>query len=640
MVWKFPHKNRSGQLIVELLIVFGVLGLMLPALLTGMITTRQSRPQQERRLSATALMNEAQEAVRAVRNQDWTTFAVNGIYHPEIVNNNWKLMTGTETIDGIRRTITISDVHRASNGIIVASGGVNDPSTKKITTLIEWDTPYPSSAGSTMYLTRYMDNLVYHQTTEAQFETGTFTGTTTTNVAGGEVILGAGGRSDWCAPELTIATLDLPKNGVANDLTAIEGMAFAGTGDNASGVSFAKVVISNDNPPVSTLGGTFDGYKTNAVFGEAGYAYLATDNNTEEIVIINTQSQPYTKAGSVNAPGSENANSLYVQGSVGYMTQSNKLYTFDLSSKSGARPILGNIELPGSVEDVVVSGGYAYVALSGTSTELRIIDVANPSNPVSVGQADVDGTNGKDVFINSSATRAYLVTQTSDSNKAFFVIDISTKTGNRPTIGSYNTNGMDGRGVVVVPGNRAIVVGHGGEEYQVINISDETNPVRCGGLNVDTGINGVATVVEQDGDAYSYIITGDATSEFKIIAGGPGGESTVDGTYESAAFDAQNTTAFNRFYATATTPNQTQVRFQIAIADAVAGACDLASFAFVGPDGTDSTFFTSAGGAIPMSDDNSGFENPGQCMKYRAYLSTTDTAATPTLFDASVNYSP
>ena len=58
----------------------------------------------------------------------------------------------------------------------------------------------------------------------------------------GEVVLGAtGGVGDWCQPTLAITALDLPKSGVANAISAIQGTLAAGTGENASGVSYANV---------------------------------------------------------------------------------------------------------------------------------------------------------------------------------------------------------------------------------------------------------------------------------------------------------------------------------------------------------------------------------------------------------------
>jgi len=459
--------------------------------------------------------------------------------------------------------------------------------------------------------------------------------------------LGAGGSGDWCSPNLTISAVDLPKNGVANAISAIPGQVVAGTGDNASGVSFANVAISNPpapTPPQGTIDGTFDGYKTNGVFTEQNYAYLATDTNSKEIVIIDlTQkdsNNKYEESGYFNAPGNGSGDSIYVSGNIGFMTSANKLYTFDLSSKASSRSQLGSISLAGEGNRVVVVGSYAYIAVESSTTQLQIVQIQNGGATLSiVGQAALAAQAAKDVFINSSATRAYIASSLAATQAEFFIVDISTKTGNRPTLGSYDTNGMNPKAVIVTTNNKSIVVGTGGQEYQVINISTESNPSSCGGLDIDAGVNGVSTVIEPDGDAFSYIITGDATAELKIIEGGPGGQFADSGIFISDAFDPGSTVAYNRLVPNSVQPNQTTIQFQAAVANAVSGSCTNASYYFVGPDGTSNTFFTTSS-AIPLLNNGQGYVNPGRCFKYKAYLSTSDPVFSPVFNDISVNYSP
>ncbi|MCX6793908.1 MAG: hypothetical protein NTY06_02270, partial [Candidatus Gottesmanbacteria bacterium] len=178
----------------------------------------------------------------------------------------------------------------------------------------------------------------------------------TTDTWDGEVTLGAGGKGDWCEPNLSIAALDLPKNGVANAVSAIPNQVFAGTGDNASGVSYATVNINESDPPVAAISGTYDGFKTNAIFGEQNYAYLATDNNFKEIEIINLTTNPYSEAGYFDAPSNGDGNSIYVSGNVGYMTSGNIFYTFDLTSRSGSRSKLGSVTMAGTGIKTIVVG--------------------------------------------------------------------------------------------------------------------------------------------------------------------------------------------------------------------------------------------------------------------------------------------
>ncbi|MCJ7740183.1 hypothetical protein MUP32_02575, partial [Candidatus Microgenomates bacterium] len=301
--------KQKGQLIVEFIIAVGLTTIFLPALLTGLVASREGKAQQTQRLEATTLLKEAEEAARIARENNWSSVSTNGIYHPVVSGNTWNLASGDETINGYIRQIVISDVRRDGSGAIVLSGGTVDPSTKKIVTTVSWNTPFPSSVDSTMYLARFLSNATYVETADTEFNQGTVNAAVVTNTNGGEVTLGAGGHGSWCAPNLSIAAVDLPRQGVANAVYAVQEQVVAGTGENASGVSFAQVAISNPpypTPPVGTITATFDSYKTNGVFGVSDYAYLATDSNSKEIVIIdlnNIINGKYQEAGYFDAPG-------------------------------------------------------------------------------------------------------------------------------------------------------------------------------------------------------------------------------------------------------------------------------------------------------------------------------------------------
>lgn len=642
------RKFQIGQSLVEIIIVMGLSIILLPALLTGLVSSRQGKAQQAQRTQAAYLLNETVDAVRSVREKGWTSFATNGTFHPTIAGSSWALSSDSAVVNGFGQQVIVGDVNRDSSGAIVESGGTLDPSTKKVDIEISWGLPYSSTVSASLYMTRYLENNSFTETSVADFNTGIKSGTIITNTSGGEVTLAVGGHGDWCDPNLSIAALDLPKNGVANAISAIPGKVVAGTGENSSGISFANISVADTSPPTSVVSGTFDGYKTNGVFNESGYAYIATDNHSKEMIILDLNQQDpitkkYAEVGYFNAPGNNTGKSVAVSGNIGFLTVSNVLYSIDLSSKSGLRPQLASRTLVGSGTKVVVNGNYVFVSIAGASQELQIVQFnATGTTLTVIGSADVNGQAAYDVSVNPSGTRAYLATGADSSKPEFFVIDTSSKTGSRPIVGSYNANGMDPNAVSVVTNNKAVLVGTGGEEYQVIDISNESNPVRCGGLNIDTGVNGIASVLEADGDAYSYIITGDSASELKIIEGGPGGSYVPSGDFSSNIFDAGYSTAFNRFDVSVNRPVASEVEFQIAIANAVGGSCGGAAYNFVGSDGTSSTFFTttqtsgvqSFSYAIPPN------LNPGRCFKYKTYFSTTDFTSTPIFNDITVNYSP
>lgn len=628
----------KGQTLIELLLAMSLTGILLPVLIVSFTSSRDGQAQESQRIGAVQLIREGQEAARSVRERGFDELETNGTFHPENSSGQWNLIPGEETVNGYTRRIIISDVYRDLAGAIIGIGGTIDPSTKRIDVEVSWETPRQSTLTTTLFMSRYENDVVI-ETTEETFLEGDPDGTVITNTTDGEVILGAGGIGNWCAPEFLEDGLDLPGQGIAQAITAIEGKVFAGTGENASGYSSLEIDITNDYPPAVTLGGTFNGFKTNDIFGEEDYIYISTDTNNREVVILDITGT-HTEVGYFDAPGNSNGESIYVLGNIGYVTVGNKLYNFNLSSKTGERPIIDSdgVTLLHSANSVFVVGNYAYVALNGT-TELQIVDVSNPNNLTVVGSANTNSQVARDVFVNPTGTRAYMATAESVSQDELFIINVETKAGNRPIVGSYNSNGMDPQGVTVVTGNKAVLVGTGGEEYQVIDITDETNLARCGGINTDIPINDVASVLEADSDAYSYIVTDDSNLEFRIIPGGPGGSFSTEGMYTSHAMDATDNVVFNRIIPDVILPPNTEALFQVGIADAVNGNCTDPTYTFVGPDGTSGTYFDETGGPIPFDNDGLGFENPARCFKYRIYMSTEDFTATPIVNSVIINYS-
>ena len=656
-------RKQGGFSLVEILVSIGVFAAIVFAAVGVFIVSQESVQIARTKTHGIFHLKDYIEKVKNIKRYDWLGL-VNGRYIFVDTMGNWVLQTTTtgETIGTFTRYVDIADGRRDIDGDLLLTGGSVDPSTKLVTVTVSWTGIKAGSVSESVYITRYLDNLPWTVTTETEFEAGTHSGTNTqltgSSATDAEVVLGAGGGASWCAPELVIAGVNLDGSGVAKAVTAIEGKAFVGTGDNASGWTFSNVNISNVKPPVGTVNGYYNdgGVKGNDVFGETNYGYVATDTNGEEVIILNTASLPFTKVGYFDIPGNTDANSIFVYGNTGYTTAANnRLYNFNLTSKSvpPSRPAVDpdGVALSGIGTAVVVSGDYAYVTTNNADSQLQIVDLTTPTNMTVISSVNLDAAGATDVYINSSVTRAYVVTSASATQKEFFVINIETKSTpfliTNPVEMSYDTNGMSPRGVEIVPGGRAIVVGTGGLEYQVLNISNETvSPSSCvtgGGLNVDSGIYDSASILEADNDAYTYIVTGDASAELRIIEGGPGGQFSTSGRWESATFDADNSASFNRFYATFDKPILATMRFQVSVVDpGVSGNCTDAvfnDFTFVGPDGTAATYFTEDG-AVPIDDTGINFENPGRCARIRAYLETTDFSQSPTLFDVSVNYSP
>lgn len=280
------------------------------------------------------------------------------------------------------------------------------------------------------------------------------------------------------------------------------------------------------------------------------------------------------------------------------------------------------------------------------------------------------------VFAKSDGTRAYIssnggIDANSDGtpdSKQFYVIDTSNKSTPKFLTGTSNGGPTSGyyyggtvvnggityheedlypkRSLTVLNGQRAVLVGKDGtanannaEEYQVLNIQSESTPAYCGGIDFNQGFNDLKSVTEADGDNYVYMVADTSVNELKIIQGGPDGTYLDTGTYESSIFDAQYSTAFNKYTMSTTVPPSSSLQIQFAGADAVSNSCTGATYSYTGPDGTAGTYYTANTGSIALSSAGA-YKNPARCFRYKMFMSTTDYNSTPILKDMTINYSP
>lgn len=154
---------------------------------------------------------------------------------------------------------------------------------------------------------------------------------------------------------------------------------------------------------------------------------------------------------------------------------------------------------------------------------------------------------------------------------------------------------------------------------------------RSGGQFVgdDVYAGGTRVAGATSGTVWSSPTTGGITTDagFRtymdsgFTASGDQVSSLKDGNPAAGTFNHWSYISWN-----AVTPANTTVKFQVAASNNAFGP-----FNFVGPDGTAATFFTTI---------NSSLFQFGSLryLKYKAYLSTTNTAVTPTLNDVTVCY--
>jgi len=635
------HTRNRGQIVVELLVAFGLAGILLPALLTGLIGARSGRVQQEQRILAVGLLREGEEAVRSARDavNGWNKYiATNGIYKPVVSDKAWTLVStipagSPEQIGDFTRKIEISDLAPI------------DLSLKKITVTVSWSNILPTNVSSTFYLTRWK-NLVYLPIPAH----GTLSGM---------------GYGDWCNPSATPAA-ELSLAGGLNVVSVAQGssdvISFVGSGKSANGLTYADINITDPphpTPPAPTILGSVVNtpqIKTNGAFNDVSYGYLAADQHSKSgqgliIDLSKIVTDPsHSIVGTLDTDTNANGQSIYVANNIAYLTDDEGyLYAFNISTRSGPHiPISGSkIQLAGVGNKIVVDGTKAkayvatnYVLASSTPSQLQIVNVSTPNLPQIIASVNVgNGKNGVDVFVDKDRLRAYLVTPYASPD--FFTIDVNpADVWYKQVINTFlTTNNMNPTGVVAVTGSRAVIVGKdSSRNYQVIDISSENvpppslSPCGAGGLNVSYNINAIATLFTNAQRAYSYILTTDS-KEYKIIEGGPGGGGGGNGgTFESDPFDCRKVSPvctspviFNSFSEIPSPiPPGVTTSYQIAVA--LAPNCDTATYIY-------GDSYGPSGGQIPLS------INPGYCFRYKVTFKNAGEALSASTA-VQVNYSP
>ena len=140
-----------------------------------------------------------------------------------------------------------------------------------------------------------------------------------------------------------------------------------------------------------------------------------------------------------------------------------------------------------------------------------------------------------------------------------------------------------------------------------------------------TYANGQRVISTDNGSSF----TADSTRDFNFRAYMQTGYA-ASGNLVSGLFDSNPSTgatpAWTTLSWTASTPANTAVQFQAAASNSESGP-----FNFVGPDSTAGTFFTTSGASLSQF-------NGLRYLKYKAYLSTTNSAATPAVNDVTACY--
>ncbi|MEK7451868.1 MAG: hypothetical protein AAB664_00865, partial [Patescibacteria group bacterium] len=258
----------------------------------------------------------------------------------------------------------------------------------------------------------------------------------------------------------------------------------------ASGTSEELVMLDGSNPPLGLpilfsleIGSDVNGI---AMDPKATMLTLATNDNSGELVLVNTSDVSIAQV--VNVAGSNNANTSAIYGTHVYLgsdADAAELVVYGVLNTGWNNPqVLGtaNQSSPRPGTTVFVSGNYAYVGTTKGSSkpEFTIYDISQPTLPVYVGSYMVGDTVNR---ILVSGNYAYLAV--ANNALEFQIIDITNKSA--PTLlSSLNLAGSQSGNVLAISGTTLYIARDSGSnpELYSINVSNPATPIILGSLNL------------------------------------------------------------------------------------------------------------------------------------------------------------
>ncbi len=324
-------KNQAGFSAVEALLAVVVFGLLASGIIGALVYGRAATADAGDNQRASLLAEEGLEGARNLANSSFVNVpSVNGNYGFVQSGGIWTF-SGTSDTNGIfTRSIAVTN---ATNRKTLASG-------------VTWGT---NSVSLTSLLSNWEANLKLW---------------TNAIVAG-----------------------SVDATGTTNGFKVAVSGNFAYVVRNAAASNFVVINISNPAAPSIAATSTFANTPTNIAIS-GNYAYVTTGTNTTslEVIDIATPTAPVLRA-SVTMTGAVAARGVYVYGNYAYVvrassttTGANEFTVVDISNPL-VPVVVGGYNNNIQMNEVYVSGNFAFVATNSTTQEMLVINITSPTAP-------------------------------------------------------------------------------------------------------------------------------------------------------------------------------------------------------------------------------------------------------------------
>jgi len=452
-LFRFFCQNRKGILMLDVLLGLAIFSIFVGFIVVAMLFSQRGLLVGGDRMRAVFLSQRAMEGVKAVRDVDYAALTA-GTHGVRLGSNGkWELSgTGAVSTDGFVTSVTLT-----------AEGSDK----MKVTTNTAWDFG-PNRAGTVALHITFAD----WRSTKA--------------------------IGDWGTVALEGSYID---SGIPLFNKAIADGAYAYvTSEVAAGPGLYIFDIANLTSPLRVNEGFTMSVAAYDVAIANGLLYVVTSDANNEIKIYDI-TNPLTLSaanllGTINIPGSGRARALTVYNTSLFITALEdgtlaEFYAYNIENPAAAS-LADSLEDTASYYDIHLHEGYAYVASSSDTLELRVIDVFNPED------------------LQFAPGNGYNLTDTPDANAVITF-------GNYAVLGRANGDAI--------------------EEFILFDISGSPVPSPPPGpwyMNAGAAVNGLD--VDPSG-TYAFAATSLGTAEFRVlnIATFASGGSPLTGSYNTTS---------------------------------------------------------------------------------------------------------
>ena len=451
------HNSNSGQSLVEVIVALGVFTLVAGgAFLTfwgGQVISIDDVNAQ----SALDYAQEGLDAVRSIRDRDWSELA-DGDYGLEFIGSQWQFASTTgDSKEIFTRKVSIMTV---------------DSNTKIATTTISWQTDP----------LRPLSVVLVEQLTDWQ---SPLTGGCSSDPISG----------NWQAPQV-IGSADLGAGISGTDVVAKLPYVFmSGTAATASKNDVFAFNVSNPTSPALLRALNIGSGGINALYLKGNYLYAASTNDNKELIIFNISDPAnMSEVGSLNLVGSTDAFSVIAFGDATVALGRDEAAANELvfiNVENPALPaIISQVAIGDDVNDFTATSERLYLTSEDSVSDIWVYDITNPLNPTLVNNNNLGDNDYISVYLQDKNGLNLLIGSESEDGNEFMSIG-ATNTAQMYVRDNINL-GDDVNDIVCVKGDLVFLsTSNSNKEFIIVNANNPDNLIEYASLNFAQVASGI-----------------------------------------------------------------------------------------------------------------------------------------------------